>query len=72
MSLNVTVCPGFALTPPDTVEACVVTEAEVIKSVTLSGWPKENFMQTNRITALVSFLPSKLGALDQSHCLSHG
>ena len=69
MSLNVTVCPGFALTPPDTVEACVVTEAEVIKSVTLSGWPKENFMQDNSAGIVLAL---ELGALDQSHCLSHG
>ncbi len=56
------ICPAYALTPPDTVEVRVVTEAEIVKTMMMCSLPTKKFVQTDELTELALFLCSDSAA----------
>lgn len=59
------ICPGYVLTPlvehqiPDTAKARGMTEEQVVKEVLLAAQPTKQFVTTEQVAALTTFLASE-------------
>ena len=72
------ISPGYVRTPlvdkqiPDQMKTRNMTEEQVIKQVLLAAQPTKQFVTTEQISALATFLCTAAGRLDHGHVGQHG